>query len=365
MSTQGGPTGNANVGIYVGHEMLAAVPEDRRDDYLRMVQEISALKYQLGVEVARQLPRLFEERDDAAIERYLDQVREIAKIGWKSGVEVARQLPDLYHAPDPTLADAYVEIVADATMGAPEDDETAGYAAELDTLDQKLRAIEPMHQRQQELKSLLATRDRRDERRRKNAQELAAALPPILARLRPRHREVYLREVRRVAAADPEAALEAANTLLEVLNSERLSHDGAAEWTRRGLEVLEKNREVGRGYFRMGSKFSLQVLEELREGLALRQVARVLKLYATALSGRDVAVRGLDEMDTVDRFGPDYIILPSDMRFFKDDDRNFTAYKVAAAHGAARIEFGTYRFQLDDVPDTVAALTDRYGMVPR
>ena len=61
----------------------------------------------------------------------------------------------------------------------------------------------------------------------------------------------------------------------------------------------------------------------------------------------------------------DHIILPADMRFFDDDDRNFVAYKVAAAHGAARIEFGTYRFQLGDVPDTVEALVDRYGLAPR
>jgi hypothetical protein len=359
MSTQGGPTGN--VGMYVGRDMLASVPEDRRDDYLRLVEEISDLKYQLGVEVARQLPRLFQEQDDTAVNRYLDHVRAIANVGWKSGVEVAKQLPDLYHAPDPRIADAYIEIIADATQGTPDDEETQAFSAELDDLERQLREIEPKQQRAQELKSLLAARDRRDEKRRKHAQELAAALPPILARLRAKHREVYMREVRLVAAADPEAALEAANTLLDLLNSERLSHDGAAEWTRRGLDVLEKNKEVGRGYFRMGSKYSLEVLEELREGLALRQVARVLKLYATALSGRDVAVRGIDEMETVDRFGPDHIILPSDMRFFQDDDRNFTAYKVAAAHGAARIEFGTYRFQLDDVPETVEALTERYG----
>ena len=289
------------------------------------------------MEVARQLPRLFQEQDDAAVERYLDQVRAIADVGWKSGVEVAKQLPDLYHAPDPRIADAYIEIIADATQGAPDDEETLAFSAELEDLERQLREIEPKQQRAQELKTLLAARDRRDEKRRKHAQELAAALPPILA------------------------ALEAANTLLDLLNSERLSHDGAAEWTRRGLDVLEKNKEVGRGYFRMGSKYSLEVLEELREGLALRQVARVLKLYATALSGRDVAVRGIDEMETVDRFGPDHIILPADMRFFQDDDRNFTAYKVAAAHGAARIEFGTYRFQLDDVPETIEALTERYG----
>ncbi len=348
--------------MYVGRDMLASVPEDRRDDYLRLVQEISDLKYQLGVEVARQLPRLFQDGDDAAIDRYLGQVRAIAEVGWKSGVEVAKQLPDLYAAPDPTLADAYLGIVTDATLGPPDDEETLAYAAELDELERQLREVEPKQQRATEIKALLAARDRRDERRRKHAQELAAALPPILARLRPKHRDCYLVEVRRVAAADPEAALEAANTLLDLLNSERVSHSGAAEWVRRGIDVLEKNREVGRGYFRLGSKFSLEVLEELREGLALRQVARVLKLYATALSGRDVAVRGLDEMDAVDRFGPDHIILPPDMRFFEDDDRNFVAYKVAAVHGAARIEFGTYRFSLDEIPETVADLDLRYGL---
>ena len=40
MGTQGGPTGN--VGMYVGREMLASVHEDRRDDYLRLVEEIIA-----------------------------------------------------------------------------------------------------------------------------------------------------------------------------------------------------------------------------------------------------------------------------------------------------------------------------------
>jgi hypothetical protein len=109
----------------------------------------------------------------------------------------------------------------------------------------------------------------------------------------------------------------------------------------RGLEVLERNKEVGRGYFRLGSKYSLQVLEELKEGLALKSVARVLKLYATALSGTDVAIRGTNEMAAVDAYGAEHIVLPPEMRFFEDDTRNFIAYKVATAHGAGRIEFGT------------------------
>jgi hypothetical protein len=350
-----------NVGMYVAREMLAAVPEEMRQSYLRMVEEISDLKYQLGVEVARQLPRLLAEHEPDAVARYLDQVRQVAGVGWKSGVEVAKQLPDLYEAPDERLAEAYVEIVADATKGPPEDTETAQLAEELGDLERELREMEPKVKRAQELKSLLAARDRRDEKRRKHAVELAAALPPILARLRPRYRPPYLVQVRAVAAVDPEASLEAADTLLDLLNGERVSPEGAAEWVARGLEVLERNKEVGRGYFRLGSKYALQVLEELKEGLALKSVARVLKLYATALSGHDVAIRATNEMQAVDPYSHDHIILPPEMRFFEDDARNFTAYKVATAHGAGRIEFGTYGFRLESIPDTVATLEGRYG----
>ena len=132
-----------NVGMYVAREMLISVPEDQRQTYLRMVEEISDLKYQLGVEVARQLPRLLVEGDSERVARYLSQVREVAATGWKSGVEVAKQLPDLYDAPDETLAGAYVDIVSQATAGPPEDTETAQLATELGDLERELREMEP------------------------------------------------------------------------------------------------------------------------------------------------------------------------------------------------------------------------------
>lgn len=352
-----------NVGLYVAREMLASVPEERRQAYLRMVEEISDLKYQLGVEVARQLPRLLAAEDPELVDRYLGHVRKVARIqgGWKSGVEIAKQLPDLYDAPDERLAPSYVDIVTAATKPPPEDTETAELATELERLEQQLREMEPMVKRAQELRSALSARDRRDEKRRKHAVELAAALPPILARLRPRYRPAYMEQVRQVAAADPEASLEAADTLLDLLNGERVSPEGSAEWVRRGLEQLERNREVGRGYFRLGSKHALQVLEELKEGLSLKQVARVLKLFATALSGEDVAIRAANEMQAVDVAHAEHIILPPEMRFFEHDDDNFRAYKVATAQGAGRIEFGTYRLSLGDLPETVERLSIRYG----
>lgn len=359
-----GPT-VGNVGIYVAREMLASVPEAQRQGYLRMVEDISELKYQLGVEVARQLPRLLAERDDALVERYLREVTDVATVGWKSGVEVAKQLPDLYGAPDATLAGAYVDIVTRATSGAGGEADTTGLTGELDGLERQLRDIEPKVKRANELRTQLAARDRRDEKRRKHAVELAAALPPILARLRPRFRTAYLDLVRQVAAVDPEASLEAADTLLDLLNAERVSVEGAGQWVARGLVVLERNREVGRGYFRMGSKYALDVLEELKDGLALKDVARVLKLFATALSGRDVAIRSAGEAAGADAYGSAHIVLPAEMTVFETDAGNFSAYKVATAHGAGRIEFGTYGFSLDDIPGTVGELRRRYPQETR
>lgn len=351
-----------NVGMYVAREMLASVPEDQRATYLSLVEQIAELKYQLGVEVARQLPRLLAEHDTHLVARYLDQVKAVANVGWKSSVEVAKQLPDLYDAPDPAMADSYVGIITGATSGSDsEDAESSVLQSELDRLEIEIREMEPKIQRAQELKSLLAARDRRDEKRKKHAVELASVLPAVLARLRARYRALFLEQVQRVADADPESALDCADTLLDLLNGERLSPDGAVEWVSRGLGVLEKNAEVGRGYFRLGSKYALDVVEELREGLALKHVARILKLYATALCARDVAIRSTQEMYALEAFGSDHIVLPPDMRYFDDDEANFTAYKVATAHGAGRIEFGTYDFRLADIEDVVGHLTTRYG----
>ncbi len=352
--------GVGNVGMYVAREMLVSVPEDQRENYLRMVEEISDLKYQLGVEVARQLPRLLAQSNPELVRQYLTQVSIVAKLGWKSGVEVAKQLPDLYEAPDPELAANYVEIIEHATKGTAESAENIELAAELSRLEKEIQEMEPKVKRAQELRTELSAHDRRDEKRKKHAVELATALPPLLARLRPRHRPTYLAQVQRVAGADPEASLEAADTLLDLLNGERVSHEGANEWVNRGLDVLERNKEVGRGYFRLGSKYSLQVLEELREGLALKSVARVLKLYATALSGRDIAIRSTEDMNSLEIYTADHIVLPADMRVFDDERQNFAAYKVATAQGAGRIEFGTYAFSLDEISDTVDAIRTKY-----
>jgi len=249
--------------------------------------------------------------------------------------------------------------VIEAVTLAPEAGDADGAETELASLERDLADAQAHFARAEALRVELGRRRGRQDRRQEHAVRLAETLPVALAAVQPAMRGALAEQVRLVAQADPEAAVAAAATLRELLGR-RLSPPGAAEWVARGLEVLERSAEVGRGYFRLATKQALQTLDELREGVPLRQVARVLKLYATALSGREVAIRTAEEMSATGTYGAEYIVLPPEMRFFDDDERNFIAYKVATAHGAGRIEFGTYDFRLAEIAETVSGLRRRY-----
>ena len=349
----------ADLGLYVPRSLLESVPQERRPEYLRAVEEFAGRKYQIAVEVAKQLPALLVDADDGAAGRYLDGVRTVADADWRAGVEAARYLQHLQASGDPVLAEGYAAVVAQAVESAVEDTADAD-EAELAAIEGELESVAVTRQRVEALRTELAHRRQRASRRQDRASDLASELPAALAELPVRHHAVFIEQIRLVAEVDPEAAVAGTPTLAELLVTHHFSPEGLAEWVMRGLKVLERNAEIGRAYFRMATKQALADLEELREGLRLRQVARVLKLYATALSGRDVMIRATDELAGLDLMSIDHIALPGEMGAYEDDDDNFRAYKVATAHGAGRIEFGTYRFSLADIPDTVTTLQERY-----
>ncbi len=349
-----------DLGLYVPRALLESVPEDRRPEYLRAVEEFAGRKYQIAVEVARQLPSLLSQGDPEAATRYLDGVRAIADTDWRAGVEAARYLQHLQASDDPQIAEGYAAAIAGAVASSIETREDDPDIDELRALDRELDALSSTRARADELRTELTRRRQRASRRQDRAQDLASDLPEALQALPPRHHEAFLEQVRAVAQADPDAALAATVTLAELQTDHHFSPEALAAWVSRGLNVLDRNVEIGRAYFRMATKQALADLEELREGLRLRQVARVLKLYATALSGRDVMIRATNELAGLDLMSYEHIALPPEMGAFDTDDDNFRAYKVATAHGAGRIEFGTYRFRLDDIAGTVRTLEQRY-----
>lgn len=350
----------SDLGLYVPRALLESVPEPRRPEYLRAVQEFAGRKYQIAVEVARQLPAVLAGDDPGAATRYLDGVRAVAASDWRAGVEAARYLQHLQSADDPSIAEGYAGAIADAVASSIESRDDDVDMDELRRLEAELEELADSRARVEELRTELSHRRQRASRRQDRATDLASELPGALEILPPRHHAAFLEQIRRVAQADPDAALAATATLVELQTDHHFSPEALAAWVDRGLHVLDRNAEIGRAYFRMATKQSLADLEDLREGLRLRQVARVLKLYATALSGRDVMIRATNELAGLDLLSYEHIALPPEMGAFETDDDNFRAYKVATAHGAGRIEFGTYGFRLADISDTVATLQRRY-----
>jgi hypothetical protein len=93
--------------------------------------------------------------------------------------------------------------------------------------------------------------------------------------------------------------------------------------------------------------------------VALEEVARPLKIFAQALTGRNLVLRPLQELpggwpDPI-RILPctdgETIFLPEVFKDFSLPALNFSAYKLATAHQAGCVEFGTFTFKLTSVHD--------------
>ena len=320
-----------NVGMYVAREMLISVPEDQRQAYLRMVEEISDLKYQLGVEVARQLPRLLAEHDPERVARYLrpGQARSPPPAG-RAASRWPSSCPTSTTRPTSTLAERLrrhrlpghrrpARGHRDRPAGRPSSTASSASCARWSPRSSAPRSCAPSWPPATgATRSGASTPSSWPRRCRRSSPGCARATgPPTSTRCarwppptpRPRSRPPTPCSTCSTASASRPRAPPSGST---------------AAW-----RCSSATRRSGAATSAWAPSTALQVLEELKEGLALKSVARVLKLYATALSGHEVAIRGTNELQAVDAFGADHIILPPEMHFFEDDDGNFTAYKVA------------------------------------
>src|SRR2546422_5971005 len=108
------------------------------------------------------------------------------------------------------------------------------------------------------------------------------------------------------------------------------------KWYRGGMEVLAYNPDAARAYFAVETRKALEAIEEAASGVALRHVARILKLFAEGLSGHPVTIRPLGEG------GGDWstIALPARMRRYPTKEDNLRMYKALTAHEAGHLEYG-------------------------
>jgi nitric oxide reductase NorD protein len=139
-------------------------------------------------------------------------------------------------------------------------------------------------------------------------------------------------------------------------------------WYRGGMEVLAYNPEAARAYFAIETRKALEAIEEAASGIALRSVARMLKLFAEGLSGQPVTIRPRDEGSgegaaPQNRASSDgaTIFLPARMRRYPLQEDNLRFYKVLTAHEAGHLEYGTYALPMARLADLAAQASLRYG----
>src|SRR5437867_11595783 len=194
------------------------------------------------------------------------------------------------------------------------------------------------------------------------AVEFLSEAPGWLRRVRdPQWQERVLQYGTLIAERDAAAALAYLRRAPEVIDLADPDAPAVADrfdkWYRGGMEVLAYNPDAARAYFAVETRKALEAIEEAASGVALRSVARVLKLFAEGLSGHPVTIRPLDES----KGDGSTIALPARMRRYPTKEDNLRMYKVLTAHEAGHLEYGTYDLRLSRLADLAAQAGLRYG----
>src|SRR5881628_1907428 len=197
--------------------------------------------------------------------------------------------------------------------------------------------------------------------------EFLGEAPGWLRRIRdPQWQERVLQYGTLIAERDAKAALAYLRRAPEVIDlagpdapamPSPATMDRFDKWCRGGMEVLAYNPEAARAYFAAETRKALDAIDEAASGVALRSVARVLKLFAEGLSGHPVTIRPLAES----RGDRSTIALPAWMRRYPTKEDNLRVYKLLTAHEAGHLEYGTYDLQLSRLVDLAAQARLHYG----
>jgi len=150
----------------------------------------------------------------------------------------------------------------------------------------------------------------------------------------------------------------------------RLTAEQMESWSAAGVEVLQQgNAEGAEAYFRLESTRAEEMLRALSSRVELPAVSQMLRLYAKALTGEQVAVLSSEEL--VDRnigwmsesaatTEGTTIYLPPFVSSFPEQDSNFQVYKVFTTHQTGRLEFGSFVYRWDvDGAHTTTTVADR------
>ncbi len=137
----------------------------------------------------------------------------------------------------------------------------------------------------------------------------------------------------------------------------RLTPEQMGRWAEAGVELLQMgNAEGAEAYFRLESTRAEEILAALSARVELPSVSSMLRMYAKALSGEQVAVLSSEELvdrnigwmsESAPTTEGTTIYLPPFVNTFAEQRSNFEVYKVFTTHQTGRMEFGSFRYRFD------------------
>ena len=157
-----------------------------------------------------------------------------------------------------------------------------------------------------------------------------------------------------LALGSPTAAME----YLKIIPfaSSRLTPEQLREWSNIGSDVLisENNAEGAEAFFRLESTRAEAALQALSSRVELSSISTLLRMYAKALTGEQIAIYSVEELvdqnigwvqESVATTEGSSIYLPPFVSTFEAQEANFQSYKVFATHQTGRIEFGSFAYK--------------------
>jgi nitric oxide reductase activation protein len=327
---------------------------------LEMALELAEQDPNLALEGLRQAAGVVTAAGARALAAWARVGADLAKLDYVLGIEYFRRGPEILRVLPvddlKTWAALSVKLVAPNSMGKPDYMAPLAFFRTSPVLLEDL-ATPAVRRRVLTLGSLLA--DRSPEQ----AIGFLGEAPGWLRRIKdPGWQERVLQYGVLVAEQDSASALaylRRAPELIELAGSDSPSWGQRfEEWYRGGMEVLSYNPEAARAYFAVETRKALEAIERAMSGVALRSVARLLKLFAEGLSGHPVTIRALDETGRGER---GTICLPARMGACPTREENLRLYKVLTAHEAGHLEYGTYDLDTGRLNDIAAQACLRYG----
>lgn len=340
--------------------LLEKLAPPTRGPALAMALELAEQDPNLALEGFRQAAGVVAAVGAQALTAWAQVGADLAKWDYVLGVEYLRRGSEILRVLPvddlKTWAALSAKLVAPNSLGKPDYMASLAFFRTSTVLLEDL-ATPAVRRRVLTLGSLLA--DRSPEQ----AIGFLGEAPGWLRRIKdPGWQERVLQYGALVAEQDSAAALaylRRAPELIELAGSDSPSLEPRfEEWYRGGMEVLSYNPEAARAYFAVETRKALEAIERAMSGMALRSVARLLKLFAEGLSGHSVTIHALDEKGRGERGA---IYLPARMGTCPTREENLRLYKVLTAHEAGHLEYGTYDLDVRRLHDIAAQACLRYG----